>query len=148
MAALQKIVVVVIGFLAFLAIFVPTALKSDISVLKYSYFAYTMYGVAITPALLAALVWKRATRLGGVLSIVLGTLSTLVFEVIVPWAWPEVMLGAPGAASGDVFGRDPWGIPGIFLSFAVSLSGLVVGSYVSAPPTKEELEPFFGAARS
>jgi hypothetical protein len=54
MVALQKIFIVVLGLCAFLMIFVPTALKLNISVLKYSYFAYTMYGVAITPALLAA----------------------------------------------------------------------------------------------
>ncbi len=151
MVAMQKVVVVVIGFLAFLMIFIPTALHSQISVLKYSYFAYTIYGVAITPALLAALVWKRATRLGGILSIVLGTLSTLFFEVIVPWAWPDVMLGAPGTAAADVFGKDPWGIPGIYFSAVISILGLVIGSYLSPPPSREELQPFFGkdaAARS
>ena len=147
MAALQKIVVVAIGFLAFLMIFVPTVTKSNISVLQYSYFAYTIYGVAITPAVLAALVWRRATRLGGVLSIVLGTLATLVLEVVVPWAWPDVMLGAPGAAAAGVFGKDPWGIPGIFFSFGLSVAGLVIGSYLSPPPKPEELEPFFGRAR-
>ena len=147
MVALQKVVVVVIGFLAFLMIFVPTVTKSNISVLKYSYFAYTIYGVAITPALLAALTWKRATRLGGVLSIVLGTLATLVLEVIVPWAWPGVMLGSPSATAADVFGKDPWGIPGIFIAFAISLAGLVIGSYLSAPPTEKELGPFFGGKK-
>ncbi len=144
MAALQKVVVVVIGFLAFLMIFVPTVLKSNISVLQYSYFAYTIYGVAITPALLAALTWKRATRLGGLLSIVLGTLSTLFFEVIVPWAWPDVMLGAPGTTGSSVFGKDPWGIPGIYFSFTLSFLGLVVGSYLTPPPPPEAIAPLFG----
>jgi Na+/proline symporter len=144
MVALQKIVVVAIGFLAFLMIFVPTILKSNISVLQYSYFAYTIYGVAITPALLAALTWRRATRVGGLLSIVLGTLATLFFEVVFPYAWPRAMLGAPNAAATGVFGKAPWGIPGIFFSFALSMAGLVIGSYLSPPPMQEELEPFFG----
>ncbi len=144
MAVLQKVVVAFIGVLAFLMIWVPTVMGSNISVLQYSYFAYTIYGVAITPALLAALTWKRATRLGGVLSIVLGTVSTLVLEVIVPWAWPSVMEGSSSAAGADVFGLDPWGIPSIYPSFVLSILGLVVGSYLSKPPTAAELEPIFG----
>ncbi len=149
MAALQKLVVVAIGFLAFLMIFVPTVLDSNISVLQYSYFAYTIYGVAVTPALLAALTWKRATRLGGLLSIVLGTVATLFFEIVLPHVWPDVMLGAPGGVGAGVFGKDPWGIPGIFFSFAVSMLALVIGSYLSPPPEAAQLEPFFGkAARS
>jgi Na+/proline symporter len=144
MAALQKLVVVAIGFLAFLMIFIPTVLKSNISVLQYSYFAYTVYGVAITPALLAALTWKRATRFGGVLSILLGTISTVFLEVIVPWAWPGVMKGAASASGSGVFGADPWGIPGIYPSVLLSVAGLVIGSYLTAPPTAKELEPLFG----
>jgi len=148
MAALQKVVVAIIGVLAFLLIFVPTVTGSNISVLQYSYFAYTIYGVAITPALLAALTWRRATRLGGVLSILLGTLGTLFFEVMVPWLWPEAMQAAPTAsgAAGEVFGADPWGIPSIYPSLVLSVGGLVLGSYLSPPPTKEQLGPFFGAA--
>ena len=69
MVAYQKVAVVLIGVCAFLMVWVPTHFKWNISILQYSYFAYTMYGVAITPALLAALTWKRATRFGGVLSI-------------------------------------------------------------------------------
>jgi Na+/proline symporter len=51
---LQKIFIVVIGLVAF---FLALRLKS---VLEMSYFAYTIYGVAITPSLIAALAWKRA----------------------------------------------------------------------------------------
>ena len=54
MVALQKVFIVVMGFCAFLMIFVPTYLKSQISILQYAYFAYTMYGVAVTPALFAS----------------------------------------------------------------------------------------------
>jgi hypothetical protein len=57
------------------------------------------------------------------------------------------MEGAPGAGA-DVFGRDPWGIPGIYLSFTLSLLALVVGSYLWKPPTAAELEPFFGKGSS
>jgi Na+/proline symporter len=145
MVALQKITVVALGFVAFLMIFVPTALKLNISVLQYSYFAYTVYGVAVTPALLAAITWRRATRVGGLLSIVLGTLGVLFFELLVPRIWPEVMLGAASASGTDVFGKDPWGIPSIFPALALSLLGLVVGSYLTPPPRPEEIAPLFEA---
>ncbi len=71
MVALQKVLVVVIGVLAFL---LATQLKS---VLEMSFFAYTIYGVAITPALIAALAWKRATKAGGLASIISGTVVCL-----------------------------------------------------------------------
>ena len=50
MVALQKVFIVVLGLVAFLMIFLPTVMGWEISVLKYAYFAYTIYGVAITPA--------------------------------------------------------------------------------------------------
>ena len=84
MVGLQKVFIVVMGLCAFLMIFIPTYLKSEISVLRYAYFAYTMYGVSVTPALFAALTWKRATRQGGVASIVGGALATVFFEVLLP----------------------------------------------------------------
>jgi SSS family solute:Na+ symporter len=133
MVALQKVFVVVLGLAAFLAIFIPTALGLPISVLRYSYFAYTMYGVAITPALLAALAWKRATRAGGLASILLGAVMALVFELVIPNVFPGVLEGG-----------DPWGIPSIYPSAVVSIGALVIVSLVTRPPAPEDLEPLFG----
>jgi SSS family solute:Na+ symporter/sodium/proline symporter len=129
---LQKVLVVALGLCAFAMIFVPTVLKSDISVLKYSYFAYTIYGVAITPALFAALTWKRATPAGGIASIVVGAAVTLFLEVLLPQVAPQVMRG-----------DDPWGIPTIFPAFAASLLSLVIGSYATRPPERARLERLF-----
>jgi Na+/proline symporter len=136
MVALQKVFVVILGVCAFLMIFVPTVMHAKISVLRYSYFAYTMYGVAITPALLAALAWKRATRAGGLASIVSGAVMALVLELVVPNLFPGVMRGG-----------DPWGIPSIYPSALVSIGLLVVVSLLTAPPSPKELEPLFGPAR-
>ncbi len=133
MVALQKVFVVILGLAAFLAIFVPTVLGLPISVLRYSYFAYTMYGVAITPALLAALAWKRATRAGGLASIVSGAIMALGLELVIPNAFPEVLKGG-----------DPWGIPSIYPALLVSVGALVIVSLLTAPPTREELAPLFG----
>ncbi len=134
LVALQKVFIVILGVCAFLMIFIPTVLHSRISVLRYAYFAYTMYGVAITPALIAALAWKRATRLGGISSIVSGAIMALVFELVIPNAFPSVLKGG-----------DPWGIPSIYPALAVSLLFLVVGSLLTKKPSPEQLETFFPA---
>lgn len=44
-------------------------------------YAYTIYGASISPALVAALCWKRVTPAGGLASIVAGGVSTLVWEI-------------------------------------------------------------------
>jgi SSS family solute:Na+ symporter len=130
--AFQKGVVVVLGLAAFSLIFVPTVMGKPISVLRYSYFAYTMYGVSITPALIAALTWKRATKAGGLTSIVSGAFSALFLELIVPNAWPQVMQGG-----------DPWGIPSIYPSLGISILSLVAVSLAGRPPSAETLEKLF-----
>ena len=127
MVALQKSLVVVVGVLAFL---LATQLKS---VLEMSFFAYTIYGVAITPALIAALAWKRATKTGGLASIISGTVVCLVFFLLTKIEG----LGIP------VVDGDPWGIPLIYPALAASLIGLVAGSLLSPKPKPEELEKFF-----
>ncbi len=133
MVALQKVFVVLLGLCAFLMIFVPTVLHSRISVLRYSFFAYTMYGVAITPALLAALAWRRATQAGGLASIVSGAAMALVFEILIPNAFPGVLRGG-----------DPWGIPSIYPAALVSVAALVVVSLLTPAPSGEQLRPLFG----
>ncbi len=133
MVALQKTFVVVVGLCAFLLVFIPTALHSRISVLSYAYFAYTMYGVAITPALLAALAWKRATSAGGVASILSGAAMALVLELIVPNVFPGVMKGG-----------DPWGVPSIYPAALVSIATLILVSLATAPSKAGLPESLFG----
>ncbi len=125
MVALQKVFIVAIGVVAFL---LATQLKS---VLEMSFFAYTIYGVAITPALIAALAWKRVTRAGGLASIIAGTVVCLVF-----FALSKI----PGIPAPD---GDPWGIPLIYPSLIASLGALVVVSLLTPKPKAEELERFF-----
>ncbi len=132
MVALQKVFIVVLGLCAFLMIFIPTVLQSKISVLKYAFFAYTMYGVAITPALLAALAWKRATKQGGLASIVSGAFMAVVFDLVIPNFFPSVM----------VLG-DPWGIPSIYPALVVSIGMLVIVSYATPKPDPSTLAKLF-----
>ena len=71
-----RIAVVAIGGVGYVAgTFFPT-------ILSMALWAYTMYGAGITPALLGALLWKRATPYGGVASIAVGMTTTLCWEVI------------------------------------------------------------------
>jgi SSS family solute:Na+ symporter/sodium/proline symporter len=133
MVALQKVFVVLLGTCAFLMIFIPTVTGSSISVLRYSYFAYTMYGVSITPALLAALAWRRATRAGGLASIISGAIMALLLELVIPVVFPGVLRGG-----------DPFGVPSIYPSALVSIGSLVVVSLLTPPPSEKELEPLFG----
>ena len=50
------------------------------SVLALQMYAYTMYGAAITPAVLAALFWKRVTAAGALASMIAGGAVTIVWE--------------------------------------------------------------------
>ena len=145
MVALQKVFIVVMGVVAFLMVFVPTVLHWQISVLQYAYFAYTLYGVAVTPALFAALTWKRATRAGGLASIVSGAFATVLFELVLPRVAPSVMVAAK---EGSYFGADPWGIPSIYPAALISIGSLIVVSLLTAPPKPEELEPLFGKGQA
>lgn len=124
--ALQRIYILFIGVLAFfLAI-------SMTSVLETAIFAYTIYGVAITPALIAALAWKRTTRAAGLASIISGSAVALVLRIMVEVLPPE-----------KVVEGDPWGIPIIFPALAVSLVALFGISLVTKKPSPEELVKFF-----
>jgi Na+/proline symporter len=126
---LQKAFVVILGILAYLL-----ATQSS-SVLETSYFAYTIYGAAITPALLAALAWRRATRAAGLWSIILGS-----FVVISQWVAQMI---CQKVAPRLVIDGDLLGIPILYPGLAVSVLTLVVGSYLGAPPKPEDLKGLF-----
>ncbi|MDE3154325.1 MAG: sodium:solute symporter family protein [Acidobacteriota bacterium] len=68
-------VVVTLGLVAWvLGTFFP-------SVLAIQIYSYTMYGAAITPAVLAAILWPRVTAAGGIASMLLGGAGTLFWEL-------------------------------------------------------------------
>lgn len=51
------------------------------SVLALQMYAYTMYGVTITPVLLAGLFWKRANGAGAMSALLVGAAVTLFWEI-------------------------------------------------------------------
>jgi SSS family solute:Na+ symporter len=126
LVALQKVLVVAIGVLAFL---LAVRLKS---VLEMSFFAYTIYGAAITPSLIAALAWKRATRAGGLASIISGTAVCIFLKILAETLPPD-----------KVPDGDPWGIPLIYPALLVSVGSLVIVSLLTKKPKPEELKTFF-----
>jgi len=130
MVLLQKLFILLLGLFAY---YIATNLSS---VLEMSYFAYTIYGVAITPALIAALAWKRATRVGGLVSIISGAVVT-VFLKSAGYIWPSIMVPA-----NDPNG-DPWGIPIIYPALFISVILLIGVSLLTKPPQPAELKELF-----
>ena len=51
------------------------------SILAMSLYAYTVYAAAITPVVLAAFFWRRATAAGAVVCILAGTAITIVWNL-------------------------------------------------------------------
>ena len=92
------------------------------SVLKKSLYAYTIYAAALTPVVLAAFFWRRATASAAVASIAAGTLITV--------AWDSVKTRFPAA----IADRDA-----IFPALAISLLCLVVVSLLTPPPDLRHL---------
>jgi SSS family solute:Na+ symporter len=67
------------------------------SVLAIQMYSYTMYGAAITPAILAALLWKKATKAGVLTSILIGGSATMFWELVLsrPMDWNSVLFALP-----------------------------------------------------
>jgi solute:Na+ symporter, SSS family len=98
-----------------------------VSVLKKALYAYTIYSAALTPVILAAFFWKRATATAAVASIAAGTVITIF------WDTPFIHRNVPAILSE----RDA-----IFPALLASLLCLVTISLVTQPPTQKQLEPF------
>jgi SSS family solute:Na+ symporter len=95
------------------------------SVLKMSLYAYTIYSAALTPVILAAFFWKRATAAGAVASIAAGTVVTV--------GWDHVTKYLP-----TVLGERDAILPALL----ASLLCLFVVSLLTPRPTEEQLRPF------
>jgi len=89
------------------------------SVLKAALYAYTVYGAAVTPSVMAVFFWKRANKAGAISSIVLGTVITMAWQILdIQW------------------------LDAVYPALGVSVLALIVVSLATAPPTRANLEPF------
>jgi SSS family solute:Na+ symporter len=80
-------------------------------------FAYTIYGVGITPPLLAALFWRRATPAGAAASMITATGVAVWWKVTERSAWAAEFLGQPEGSNVDAV------VPAIIVA-AVALVGV------------------------
>jgi SSS family solute:Na+ symporter len=115
MVLYSRIVVILLGIVAFVQV------KFFTTVLAMALYAYTMYGVGITPATLAAFLWKRATPQGGVSSIALGMATTIVWELF----------------------KQPFDIPTVYPALILSVTSLILVSLLTPKPQAEKINPFF-----
>ncbi len=89
------------------------------SVLEAAVYAYTVYGAAVTPVIMAVFFWRRANMQGAIASIAAGTFVTVAWRVA----------GMPA----DL---------GIYPGLAASVAALVGVSLATPPPARENLEAF------
>ena len=116
----SRVVVVLLGFFA---LFQGAYWES---ILAMALYAYTIYSAAVTPAVMAAFFWKRATAAGAVACLGLGTLVTIFWDygkAYLPPSWAE---------------RDA-----IFPALIVSVVALVVVSLLTPAPPREKLAAFY-----
>ena len=90
------------------------------SILRAALYAYTVYGAAVTPAVLAVFFWRRATTAGAVCSIVSGTAVTVL------WNLAEITR-----------------LDAVYPALGASLLGLVGVSLFTPAPAESSWRPFF-----
>jgi len=116
----SRLAVVVLGLISYSLIsFFPRILDA-------AYAAYTVYGAGITPALVAVFFWKRTTTAGGVLSILGGLGTTVIWEII-----------------NKIQGHLPLGVPAIYPALICSLTLLIGISLATPKPSPEKWGLFF-----
>jgi len=74
---LSRLLVLGLGIIAYI---VSLGFAKSAGFFERALYAYTIYGAAITPSLVAALFWKGATKEGAVASIITGTVTTLLWK--------------------------------------------------------------------
>ncbi len=121
---ISRSLVLVLGIIAFLLV------SQFKTVLNAAFTAYNIYGTSITPALLAAFLWKRATAVGALASIVTGTSVTLIWTYVLP-DWN-------GFTNMHPFLQEL-----TYPAAGLSVLALVAGSLLTPAPPKETWEPFF-----
>ena len=111
---MSRLIVVLLGLFALLQ-----ATRFE-SILNAAVYAYTVYGAAVTPAVMAVFFWKRATAAGAIVSIALGAAITVGLN-----------LAGYGLA--------------IYPALGASVVSLVVISLLTAAPPPQKWKPFFEA---
>lgn len=106
------------------------------TVLEMALYAYSLVGASLTPALLAAFLWRRVTPQGGVACLA-GGLGTIIGLKVLS-AWVDFSLEIDGTVF-DFASSDYIVLPGVLVSTVL----MVVVSLATAPSPEEKWEPFF-----
>lgn len=117
---ISRIIVILLGIFAILQ---ATQFQS---VLKASLYAYTVYGTAVTPAVMAVFFWRRTTTAGAVTSILLGTVITV--------AWQLLQQYGP-----DSIQKQIGSIDAVYPALAASVLSLVFVSLLTPRPAPVQL---------
>ena len=114
-------------FLGIVALLLVSQFKT---VLNAAFTAYNIYGTSITPALLAAFLWKRASKAGAIASIITGATITIVWTYFLP-SWNHFK------------NLNPFLQELTYPAAGLSILMLIVVSLFTEPPEKASLEQFF-----
>jgi SSS family solute:Na+ symporter/sodium/proline symporter len=106
------------------------------TVLSMALYAYSLVGASLTPALLAAFLWKRVTPAGGVACIAGGLVSIVGISALGRLGVDFTM--SYGGTDFDFASSDYIVIPAVL----VSLSLLVVVSLLTPPSPPDKVKPF------
>jgi SSS family solute:Na+ symporter len=109
---MSRLIVVLLGLFALLQ-----ATRFE-SILNAAVYAYTVYGAAVTPAVMAVFFWRRATTAGAIVSIVLGAALTVGLNLV---------------------GYDL----AIYPALGASVISLILVSLLTPPPQPTKWKPFF-----
>lgn len=114
---ISRLLVVLLGIFALLQ---ATTFES---ILKAALYAYTVYGAAVTPSVLAVFFWKRTTTPAAIASILLGAGITIGWNMA-------------GISRLDA----------VYPALAASVISLIAVSLLTPPPPPDKWKPFFGEA--
>jgi SSS family solute:Na+ symporter/sodium/proline symporter len=129
----QRVSIVIFGALGIVVLnFFPT-------VLSMALYAYSLVGASLTPALLAAFLWRRVTPQGGLACIAGGLFTIVGIKILSSLGIPFSL--ALGDTVFDLSSSDFIVIPGVIISTTL----LVVVSLMTKPSPREKWEPFFAS---
>jgi SSS family solute:Na+ symporter len=94
------------------------------SILNAALYAYTVYGAAVTPAVMAVFFWKRTTTAGAVASIALGTVITVAWNIAQALGWKN-------------------DTDAVYPALIASVAALVFVSLATPKPDEAKWKPFF-----
>lgn len=125
----QRITILVMAFVAYI---VTSQFES---ILAMALYAYTMVGAAVTPALLAAFLWRRATPAGGAASVGAGIGFTMLFAILAQAGMEHLNLGLFQVPLDYDYIIYPAG--------TASIAALILVSLFTRAPSEEKWRPFW-----